>query len=118
MNIDNLTIGDAKRLAGMFGRETTARLESDTGARDGGVRIVILQRGWIVVGHVYEGDLETRVENAAVVRRWGTKKGLGEIAANGPLESTLLDDCGTVRAHPMTIVAQIDCNQEKWHGRL
>ena len=73
---------------------------------DGGVRIVILQRGWVVVGHYFDDGERFRVENAAVVRVWGTTKGLGELAENGPISGkTTLDDCGVVRGHVGAIVA-------------
>lgn len=114
MNIDNLTIGDARAVASMFPKTAPAPCCE----RDCGVRIVILQRGWVVIGHVYESEREVRVEKAAVVRRWGTTKGLGELAANGPFDKTTLDDCGDVRAHPLAVVAQIDCVREKWYERI
>jgi len=113
MNIEDLTIRDARAIGRMFQHDTPT-----VGEKDCGVRIVILQRGWVVVGHVYETESEVRVENAAVIRRWGTKKGLGELGAKGPLDNTILDDCGTVRAHPLAVVAQVDCVLEKWHGRV
>lgn len=85
---------------------------------DGGVRIVILQRGWVVVGHYYEDGTQFRVENAAVVRVWGTTKGIGEIASGGPTSKTILDDCGIVRGHVGTIVATVDCDESKWASRV
>jgi hypothetical protein len=83
------------------------------------IRIVVLQRGWVVVGRVAEeSDKELRLEKSSVIRRWGTTKGLGELAANGPTNNTVLDPCGTVRAHPLTVVMQIDCVEGKWDGRV
>jgi hypothetical protein len=43
-----------------------------------------------------------------VIRRWGTTKGLGELV-NGPLEDTVLDPAGIVRAHKLAVVMQIEC---------
>jgi hypothetical protein len=83
------------------------------------IRIAVLQRGWVVVGRVAEeSDKELRFESASVIRRWGTTKGLGEIAINGPTSETILDACGSVRAHPLAVVMQIDCQEEKWDGRI
>ena len=78
------------------------------------IRIVVLQRGWIVVGQVVE-ETETvlRIENSSVIRRWGTKKGIGELTP-GPLVTTILDKCGTVTAHPLAVVMQIECSPEGW----
>ena len=43
--------------------------------------IVILDRGFVLVGHaVVEGEWVTTTQ-ASIVRRWGTTKGLGELAA-------------------------------------
>jgi hypothetical protein len=77
-------------------------------------KIVVLQRGWVVVGDYAKGDNEVVISNASVIRRWGTTKGLGEIAENGPTSSTVLDKCGTVRAHEQAVIMAIDCNQDKW----
>jgi hypothetical protein len=83
------------------------------------IRIVVLQRGWVVVGRVAEESAtELRLENAAVIRRWGTTRGLGQIAINGPTDETVLDPCGVVRAHPLAVVMQIDAREEKWSGRI
>lgn len=38
-------------------------------------QIVIAQRGWVFVGDVTRSENEVVIENAAVVRRWGTTRG-------------------------------------------
>lgn len=77
-------------------------------------RIVVLQRGWVVVGNYEQEGEAVTIENASVVRRWGTQKGLGELATKGPLKDTILDPCGTVRAHINGIVLTIDTKGELW----
>lgn len=77
------------------------------------IKIVILQRGWVYVGRFFEGKDEMRLEGAKCIRRWGTTKGLGEIVS-GPTTSTVLDPAGTVRFHPMTVVAMLDTEGDKW----
>jgi len=77
-------------------------------------QIVILNRGWVVVGDYSEKGDEGIVENASVIRVWGTTKGLGELAENGPLTNTKLDPCPTVRFNKLTMVARMDVNEEKW----
>ena len=72
-------------------------------------QIVIAQRGWIFVGDVTRAENEVVIENAAVVRRWGTTRGLGQIASEGPTPHTILDPCPTVRIHPLSVVAAMDC---------
>lgn len=58
--------------------------------------IVIGNRGNIVVGDlVVMAGNERILSNASVIRRWGTTKGLGELALDGKKSSTVLDYCGT-----------------------
>ena len=85
------------------------------GVSEGDVKIVILQRGWIMVGRLERKSSDYKLFNASVIRKWGTTKGLGEIADGGPTASTELDSCnGTVQFDYLTVVATIDCNDKKW----
>ena len=77
-------------------------------------RIVVLQRGWVVVGDMSQNGPQIAVENASVIRIWGTTRGLGELAGGGPTKKTVLDPCGTVRAHELAVVMTIDCDAAKW----
>ena len=112
MTIDDLTIRQARELSALLGGNPPAAAEQDYG-----VRIVILQRGHIAVGHVYTTEDEVRIENAAIVRRWGTTKGLGELAGTGPLSETILDDCPTLHAHPLTVVGMMEVEANAWNDR-
>lgn len=77
-------------------------------------RIVVLQRGWVVVGNCsFDGPYLT-ITDASVIRRWGTSKGLGELAANGPLYETVLDYTGTVSVHELSVVMMIETEASKW----
>lgn len=68
---------------------------------------VIGQRGWVWVGVIStEGD-ELVIRSGAVLRRWGTTRGLGELTG-GPTAETVLDPCGEVRIHRLAVVATID----------
>jgi hypothetical protein len=80
-------------------------------------QIVILQRGWVVVGDysINKEKDECTLSSASVIRKWGTDKGLGQIGENGPTETTILDACGDVRFHPLTVVARIDVNEANWN---
>ena len=81
------------------------------------LRIVVAQRGWVFVGRVSQDGDSVVISDAKCIRRWGTQKGLGQLAANGPQSSTILDETGTVRMHALSIVAQIDCAEEKWNTK-
>lgn len=78
-----------------------------------GWRIVVLQRGWVVVGDVHTAGDELVITDARIIRRWGTSRGLGELV-DGPLAETKLDDAGTVRAHVLGVVLALDVKAEKW----
>lgn len=81
-----------------------------------GTKIAILDRGWVVVGkYSTDGDFHY-IDEGAVIRNWGTTKGLGEIAENGPTESTKLDKCPKVSFK--NLVALIDCSESKWKNKL
>lgn len=81
-------------------------------------RIVVLPYGWVVVGFVRHFAGEVVIENAAVVHRWGTTKGLGQLALEGPRNDgkkvTQLHPCPTIRVLEDTVVFQIDCEESAW----
>lgn len=110
MKIDELTLGEIKQITQLLGSSNEPRVLDPKGA----LRIVILQRGWVVVGNVFLDGAEYRIENAKVIRIWGTTRGLGEIALNGPTNKTILDDAGIVNCHTLAVVAQIHCVEAKW----
>lgn len=76
-------------------------------------KIVVLQRGWVLIGRVTSTEDQVLIQSASVVRAWGTTKGLGELR-NGPTSKTVLDPCGDVEAHPLTVVFTMDVDAEKW----
>lgn len=79
------------------------------------IRIVILQRRWILVGEYSRDGLYGRLDNASVIRVWGTSAGLGEIAADGPTPSTVLDSLPRgVEFFEPSVVATIACDPTKW----
>lgn len=81
----------------------------------GDKRIVILQRGWVMIGDFEREGSQCRLFNALVIRKWGTTKGLGELAQKGPLPETILDACfGTVEFDYLTVIATISVDESKW----
>lgn len=79
------------------------------------LKIVIAQRGWVYIGeHSKDGAYEV-LTNAKVIRRWGTTKGIGQLALEGPTENTKLDETGTIRVHELATVAILDvATPAKW----
>jgi len=78
------------------------------------VQIVVLNRGWIVIGNVKESVSKTIIQNAAVIRKWGTTEGLGELAEKGKLPDTILDKCPDITVDTANVVLIMNCNQSKW----
>ena len=78
-------------------------------------KIVVLQRGWVAVGKYYNNNSECRLEEASIIRQWGTKKGLGELALNGPQSDTRLDKSGVIRFNLGAEVCRMDCQTSNWN---
>ena len=83
------------------------------------IKIVILQRGWVMVGIFSRIGNDCKLSRASVIRKWGTTNGLGQIAKDGPTSDTILDKCyGIVEFDYLTIVASICVEESKWSKKL
>ena len=80
----------------------------------GEVQIVVLDRGFVYVGDVTIGDQWVTIRNACNVRRWGTSKGLGELAKSGPTANSVIDPAGLVRAPLRALIGMIECEASSW----
>ena len=60
--------------------------------------IMVADRGWVFVGDEKPGTTPNtvRLENAAVIRVWGTTRGLGELCLTGATPNTILDPIGVI----------------------
>jgi hypothetical protein len=88
-----------------------------TAKKKGKLVIAILDRGWVFVARVSETTSAVELSNAACIRYWGTTKGIGQLALEGPQSGTKLDEAGTVTVPRGAIIALIDAVDEKWPGR-
>lgn len=78
-------------------------------------KIVVLQRGWVVVGKMEREGSQCKLHKASVIRNWGTTKGLGELALSGPNSGTKLDPCnGAVEFDYLTVILTISVDESKW----
>lgn len=77
-------------------------------------KIVVLKESWNLVGELTQEDKWFTITDASVIRRWGTTKGLGELAVRGPLENTILDPVPVTKFHQDSLILIIDCDEEKW----
>lgn len=89
----------------------------DSPAKD--VRIVILQRGWVIVGEFERDGMYGRIRRGHVIRRWGTEGvGIGQLT-KGPTEDTILDPLhGVAEFHELTVIQTITCEAEAWETHL
>ncbi len=86
--------------------------------KNSNIKIVVLQRGWIMIGRwKQEGD-NCSLDNAYVIRTWGTTTGLGQLALEGKQSSTKLDKAGHVEFHVLTVVATLNCKDDLWDKEL
>lgn len=119
-DIDTLTIGQARE-AIQRGKELESLM---TGQREKkctvppvnytAPQIVILDRGFVFVGDVATDGDWLVISNARNVRRWGTSKGLGELAKDGPKPETKIDHAGTVRAPLRAVIGLLECEASSW----
>ena len=86
--------------------------------KNSNIKIVILQRGWVMIGRwSQDGDMCT-LEDTRVIRRWGTTDGLGQLAIHGKQEETKLEKTGNVTFHMLTTIAIIDVDDKLWDSEL
>jgi hypothetical protein len=78
------------------------------------MKIVVLDRSWNVVGQLEKDGDDYLLVNGSVIRRWGTTKGLGELAMNGPLSETILDPLPLTKFHKDRVIMILNCNEDKW----
>ena len=82
------------------------------------VKIAILQRGWIFIGKFSKEGSACKMTDAYNIRTWGTTKGLGELAENGPTDKTNLDKVNDLQFHELTTIALIDCDDKVWKKHI
>ena len=79
--------------------------------------IVVADRAYVYVGDIVYDDRFCVITSARNIRRWGTTKGLGELALEGPKENTVLDLVGTVRIPSHAVISVIDAEAALWSSR-
>ena len=84
------------------------------------LRIVVLHRGWVLVGDYERIDENmSKLTNAGVIRRWGTDRGLGELAYDGPQSDTIIDIEPESEFHQTQIIRTIKCERpDLWKSAL
>jgi hypothetical protein len=79
-------------------------------------QIVVLDRGFVVAGMVSIKDSYVTISDCVCVRVWGTSKGLGQLAYEGPTDKTKLDKQPKTQVHELQVVQfiNIESGLEKW----
>ena len=79
-----------------------------------GFAVAVLDRGFVYVGEVEHDGEWCVITNARNVRYWGTVRGLGQLALEGPTPKTRLDAVGTVRVSARAVISLIETDAAKW----
>ena len=79
-----------------------------------GFSIVVLDRGFVYIGKVTVDQEWCVIEGARNLRIWGTSRGLGQLALEGPQQDTTMDLVGTVRAPLRAVISLIDATESQW----
>lgn len=117
MDLNEMKVSDAIKILELLKPKSL----KETKVESCGVRIVVLQRGWVAIGRFFKKGNRCWLENAATIRIWGTsgKAGLSYLACEGPTKETVLDKSSKpVRFHELTIVLMYDCNEDIWLKHL
>jgi hypothetical protein len=87
--------------------------------QDGIIRIAVLDRGHVWVGHVAPApDLAFHWKlSGRCIRRWGTTNGLSQLAS-GPTESTVLDDPAEILIPFRALLFFLEVDQSAWKSML
>lgn len=79
------------------------------GSEMGPQQIVVADRGWVYAGQAQQDGDVLVIENARCIRYWGTTRGLGQLAADGPTDNTKLDPVGRVLVPMRAVISIIAC---------
>ena len=77
-------------------------------------QIIVVDKGFVFVGELEsDGDFYS-LKTGFCIRRWGTTKGLGQLAMEGPLSGTILEPADNTKFPKERLIFTIDCEQDKW----
>ncbi len=86
------------------------------------MELVVLRDRMYVVGAVhretYEGEAHLVVRDGAVLRRWGTTAGIGQLVP-GPTKQTILDKLPGISRFPAkAVVFRLELQPKPWEAAL
>lgn len=80
-----------------------------------GFGICVIERGFVYVGTITDDGEWCVITDARNIRYWGTERGLGQLALEGPTEKTKLDAVGTVRVPHAGVIHILDSEAKLWN---
>ena len=110
IDINSLTVGQAKELAAMFAPSA----QPQQCELDEGLCICVMDRGFVYVGNLTIANGIVTIADAKNIRRWGTTAGLGQLVEHGAQADTKLDAYGTVRSLQAELKHWIKCKVSAW----
>lgn len=79
--------------------------------------IVVMRERFVLIGILSQSDdaFFLLLDSAAVIRNWGTTRGLGQLARQGPQVNTKFDPEGDeLRINKLEVSRIIPCTAEEW----
>lgn len=80
-------------------------------------RIVVIQSGWVLAGEFTQHPDHIELTFASVVQRWGTTKGIGQLALDGPTVSSVIHPIGKATVPLRSVLYSMPMSKEaveKW----
>lgn len=114
INVDSLTVGELKEITQL----ACATKPKKKKQANHGWQIAVLQRGWVFIGNITQNGDDYSLADGACIRRWGTTKGLGQIAKDGPTSNTELEPVPEVKFHEAGKVLMMKAEESKWAGKI
>lgn len=79
-----------------------------------GINILCMQGAWMLVARTKVVGEELELSDVACIRRWGTSAGVGQLAKEGPLQATVMDNEPDQIIDRIQVIRAIPCEVEAW----
>lgn len=80
---------------------------------DIGPRIVVIDRGWVLIGKVTQHHDHVVINTAKCIQRWGTTQGLGQLVT-GPTGDTIAHPMGDVEVPNRAVIFTMQVDASPW----
>lgn len=74
--------------------------------------IIVLDKGFVFHGDLVIEDGWFTIYNGVNIRRYGTERGLGQLALTGPTNKTALDPQPTIKGAMTAYLYHMECSDE------